>query len=809
MKIVKINTFFRKMGAFQVKHRWLFIIIAVILTAIGIAGMQHVEMANARDDWFDDKEAIEIATEEFEEQFGNNDNISILIEAEDVFDPEVLSMMKKLGDELLDSVPYADEITSLVEMEISVGTEEGIEVINPFEDGIPNAPQQLDEIRELVLSRQALVGKLVSKDCKETWLTLSLLEYPEKEEWEKETNIDPMFQTGEVAIRVVTDVKWQSYKYTLKPVGMPYTETEERDFFGLEMMKRFVSAFVIMVLLLTLFIRSLRGVLVPAITTILGVVVVFGGMGWFGIGIDQNMMLLPVILGMALSVGYSIHLINAFKRIFRKTGDRKKSAIEAVEEVGWPIFFTAMTTIGSVLSFISAGIITIAWVGWTCAAFVFVDYLFVIMLIPVLMSFGRDREVAEEEKNKMPLFEKLMESLGHFVLRKRIAILVIFAVAIIVIAPGIRNVTTNMDIFRFMGTKIPYIKRVYDVTQSQLGSYLTYNITVKFDEPNAIKDPEILKKFDVMLDTVSAFDLTKKNEDAASVFSILDIIKEMNQTLHSDSSEYHTIPDNSDMIAQVLLLYEMSGGTKTFNWIDEDYSMLRAQVQLEKFATHEIVRELDAVKKFGREYFEGADVNYVGSAVQFAELNSKIVSGELKSVIWALIIIGLLLVIVFSSVKTGLIGMIPNLMPLVVIGGYMGHFNSPLDMMTMTIMPMLLGIAVDDTIHFINQIKFEFEKCGIYNKAIVAAFHTVGKNLAMTTIILCASFAMFTFSPVANMVRIGYLAPMGLLAALIADYFVTPALISLTKPFGKEINKEEVSELELDVESPELKKKLG
>ena len=179
----------------------------------------------------------------------------------------------------------------------------------------------------------------------------------------------------------------------------------------------------------------------------------------------------------------------------------------------------------------------------------------------------------------------------------------------------------------------------------------------------------------------------------------------------------------------------------------------------------------------------------MGSAVQFAELNNKIVSGELKSVIWALIIIGVLLVIVFSSAKTGFIGMIPNLMPLVVIGGYMGHFNSPLDMMTMTIMPMLLGIAVDDTIHFINQIKFEFEKCGNYDKAIIAAFHTVGKNLVMTTIILCASFAMFTFSQVANMVRIGYLAPMGLLAALIADYFVTPALISLTKPFGKEILK--------------------
>ena len=786
MKIHKINTFFKKMGEFQIRFRWLLIIIALLLTVFGITGLQHIKIANARDDWFDDKEAIEIATEEFEDQFGNNDNISILIEAEDVFAPEVLTMMKNIGQELLDSVPYADEITSLVDIEISVGTEEGIEVINPFENGIPDNPQKLEEIRQLVLSRKALKGKIVSEDCTQTWLTLSLLAYPEKEEWEKITNKDPMFQSGEAAIRIVTNPKWESKKYTMKAAGTPYTETEERDFFGPEMMKRFLLAFIAMIILLTLFIRSVRGILVPSFTTVLGIIVVFGGMSWLGIGIDQNMMMLPMVLGMALSVGYSIHLINAFKRIFRKSGNRKESVIEAVEETGWPIFFTAITTIGSVLSFITAGIMTIAWVGYACAAFVFVDYLFVIILIPVLMSFGKDRKVTDEDKSRIPLFEKWMESLGHFVLRNRTAILVAFAASVIIIAPGIRNVSTNIDLFKFLGTKIPYVKRIYDVTQSQLGSYLTYNITVKFDEPDAIKNPEVLKKFDALLDTVATFELTKKNQNAASLFSILDIIKEMNQTLHSDSVEYHIIPDNSDMIAQVLLLYEMSGGTKTFNWIDEDYSMLRAQVQVMKFESNEIVRELDIIKKIGKESFQGADVNYVGSAVQFAELNKKIVTGELKSIIWAFIIIGILLIFVFGSFKTGLIGMIPNLMPMIVIGGYMGYFNSPLDMMTMTIMPMLLGIAVDDTIHFINQIKFEFEKCGNYNKAIIAAFHTVGKNLAMTTIILCVSFGMFTLSPVANMVRIGYLAPIGLFAALIADYFVTPALISLTKPFGKE-----------------------
>ncbi len=786
MKIKKINTFFRKMAELQIRFRWPLLAVTFLLTAFSIAGLKYVEMANSRDSWFDEKEAIEIATERFEDQFGNNDNIAVLIESDDIFDPEVLGMMKALGEELLDSVPYADEVTSLVDMEISVGTQEGIEVINPFEDGIPTDKQKLEDIRRLVLSRQSLKGKLISEDCTEAWLTLSLLEYPEEEEWQEETNIDPMFQDGEAALRILTNPKWKSDKYTLKPVGMPYTETEERNFFGLEIMTRILSGFIVMVILLAFFIRSFRGVVVPAVTTLLGIVVVFGMMGWFGIGVEQTMMMLPVMLGMALSVGYSIHLVNAFKRVFRINGNRKESVIEAVEEVGWPLFFTAVTTMGSVLSFVTAGILTISWVGYCCAALVLTDYLFVIILIPIFMSFGKDREATENEKHKIPVIEKWMESLGHFVLKNTKPILVVFAACLLVVAPGIRNVTVNMDMFRFMGTKVPYIKRVFDVTQSQLGSYLTYNITVSFDEPDAIKNPEALKNFDALLDTVAGFELTKSNENSASIFSILDIIKEMNQTLHSDSLLYHTIPNNSDMVAQVLLLYEMSGGTKTFNWIDEDYSMLRAQVQVEKFDANEIVDELEIVKRFGDEHFEGASVDIVGSAVQFAELNKKLVSGELKSVIWALVIIAGLLVIVFSSFKTGLIGLIPNLMPLVAIGGYMGHFNSPLDMMTMTILPMLLGIAVDDTIHFINHIKYEFEKCGNYKNAIVTAFHTIGKNLAMTTIILCATFGMFLFSPISAMGRIGYLSMLGLSVALLTDLFVTPALIYLTKPFGKE-----------------------
>lgn len=786
MKIQQINTYFKKFGEFEIKYRWLLLLFMALLIAVGISGLSRVKVESNNEDWFDKSDQIQIAEDAFEEQFGNNDTIGLLIDAEDVFHPEVLAMIRDIGNELQEKVPYADKITSLMDFELSIGTEDGVQIINPFEDGIPDDPQKMKELRDLILSRQAVVNKMVSDDGRETWLSLSLNAYPEKEEWEKTDSVEPLYQDGAAAMAVVTDPKWKSDRYTIKPAGTAYTEMEEKIFFGKEMKVRIMSGFGLMVVLLIVFLRSVRGVLVPVLTAGLGITVVFGIMGWLGIGVDANMVTLPILLGMALSVGYSIHLLNAFKRILLENGNRKHAAISAVEETGWPILFTAVTTIGSMLSFMAAGLLPIRWLGLTSAAVVFTVYLFVIILIPVTMSLGKDTPVQARAARKKLVVNLWLEKLGGFVLDHKRPITVLFALFVIVFAPGISRISVNMDMFDFVGLKVPYIHRVYEVANSKLGSYLSYNLTISYDEPGKIKDPQVMKNFETLLAEMGGFELTKKNKGVPKIFSVLDILKEMNQTFHGDNKAFYTIPENRDLIAQLLFLYEISGGNSTFDWIDEDYTMLRARVEVTKFNANEIVRELNYIKSRSLELFPDAKVETVGAAVRFAEINKKIVTGELKSFLTALVVIGILMGMVFYSVKTGLIGMVPNIVPLIILSGFMGYFKFPMDMMNMAIIPMLMGIAVDDTIHFINHIKLEFEKTNNYRTAILNSFYVIGKNLTMTTIILALTFAMYMFSPINNMFRIGLLASMGLVSALITDFTMTPILILLTKPFGKE-----------------------
>jgi predicted RND superfamily exporter protein len=164
-----------------------------------------------------------------------------------------------------------------------------------------------------------------------------------------------------------------------------------------------------------------------------------------------------------------------------------------------------------------------------------------------------------------------------------------------------------------------------------------------------------------------------------------------------------------------------------------------------------------------------------------------------RSFLIALVVIMILMMLVFRSVKTGLIGMIPNITPAILVGGFMGLNHVTLDMMTMIVMPMLLGLAVDDTIHFITHAKLEFQRSGSYRAAVRETFVTVGKALFMTSFILVASFSVYLTSSARIFFYIGFLSILGITAALLADYCITPILVSWTQPFGKEAEKRQVA----------------
>ncbi|MBR4179320.1 MAG: MMPL family transporter [Treponema sp.] len=777
MKISKINNFFKKIGERQIKHRWLWLIILLVWTAVCLSGMRNFRTESSNSDWIVNGSEIKKNSDHFKEVFGNDQYVLVLVQAEDVFAPDVLNMIDRLGDRLETEVPFADKVTSLTTISIPIGDEEGFEVKSPFDDGIPTDPKELAEKKAFILSRESIVNNLVSDNAKECWLSLKL--NPFKNESEDVSAV------GHAAEKVIMSDEFKSDSWSLMPIGSAYTTAEKEDILTKDFVSRIALGFLVMLICLVIFARSVSGVIVPFLATLLGIGTVFGFTSLINIPADGDMMSLPVLLGMALSIGYALHYINAFKMHFRQTGKRKESVIEAVGESGWPILFTVITTAVSLLSFLFANIRPMIWLGAVAAAVVLMVYLYVVILIPIFMSFGKDKAPVLAETKGATKADLVFEGIGKKIVKRSKLVTIISVVVIALCIPGLLKMEVNMDYLKFMGNKVPFVQRIEKILETKLGNIYSYDVMIEFDEEEAFKDPDNMLALEALEEDLGKLQMTKITNGKPRVRSITRMVKEMYRVFNGDDPAYYKIPEEQDMLAQLLFFYEISDSEALFDELSESYNAAYAHVEISDYNANMIVEDIEAAEAAAKKYFPTAHVAVVGTVAENAAMNETVVISELKSFGASFVMIAILLIIVFASIRTGLIAMIPNIAPVLLIGAVMGYSHMPLDEMTMMIMPMILGIAVDDTIHFSNHIKAKLEVGRSYADAVTESFREIGKTMGTTTFILCAMFLMYCFSPITAMFRIGLLSIVGLGSALIADYTLTPALIYLLKPLGK------------------------
>lgn len=271
--------------------------------------------------------------------------------------------------------------------------------------------------------------------------------------------------------------------------------------------------------------------------------------------------------------------------------------------------------------------------------------------------------------------------------------------------------------------------------------------------------------------------------------SILDIVKDLNCTLNEGNPTAYCVPSSPDLVAQLLLLYENAGGTESEYWLDYDYQHLRLQVELNSFNSNEAEKELIAVQNYAQKLFPDAQVAAVGNLPQFTVMQQYVERGQIWSMFLSVLVIGLVLMLVFSSWKVALVGMIPNLMPAIIVGGMMGWLDYPLDMMTASLIPMILGIAVDDTVHFINHMHIAYDECGSYDQAVKRTFRVAGLAIVMSTLVITFAYSGFIFSSATQTRNWGILADLGMISALLADLFITPLLLKYLKLFKKRNSK--------------------
>jgi predicted RND superfamily exporter protein len=799
MKVEKFNKFFGKIGQAQIRNRWKILAGLLIVTVICCLGLSNFSLALGEEGWFGNSDEITINTKKYEETFGNLNGIGVLVVKQgegNVFSEDMLKVIEKIGNRMRDEIPFADRLTSIVEVDIPVGNDEGFSIVKPYENGIPSDSAGLAKARDLVMrgseKTNALINSLVSDDGKETWISLSLHPFKGKELEEKYggDNTEVSTDIGYKLMNIIESEEFQNKGFKLYGGGMPYDSANEDRYEVPEYGVRVLCSIVVMLLFLAICLRNVFGVIVPAVATISAIATVFGAMSFFGEKADSALVTLPIVLGMALAVGYSVHYIKMFKLHFRRTGKRKESAIKCVEECGWPVLFTVLTTMASFISFLFVNMKPLEWMGKTSAFIVLAIYIYVTVLIPILLSFGKDRAPRATQVNGATKLDLSFSRWSRFVYNRKKSFIVISALVIAAFIPGMFKITAQLDYLTITGDKMPYIQQVKKMLSQKLGNQYSYTVMISYDEEGAFKKPENMKALVQLEDYLGTLSLTKWSGGKARVTSATSILKEMNRALNEGKDSMYTVPEDEYVLAQLMELSSIEMHNDFSDVMDDDFKTTVVSVDMTQFATEEALANMNALKAKLAELFPGAKCTLLGDMIRYSEMSNRIVFGGLKSFGFSLIIIAIMLVFAFSSLKLGLIGMIPNVAPVILVGGVMGYFNYALDFSTITVMPMILGIAVDDTIHLTTHLKMKHEQMGSSEKAMEATFREIGATMFLTTVILCSMFSVYLFSPMHFLTVLGVLIIVGLSSALVADYTITPALLHVAKPFGKE--KEEV-----------------
>jgi hypothetical protein len=332
---------------------------------------------------------------------------------------------------------------------------------------------------------------------------------------------------------------------------------------------------------------------------------------------------------------------------------------------------------------------------------------------------------------------------------------------------------------------MPYIQELRQLLKAKLGNEYSYSVMISYDEEGSFKKPENMMALQEFEDFLGRLSLTKQSGEKPRVSSVTSILKEMNRALNEGKEEFYSVPQDDYVLAQLLELSNIEMHEDFADFMDDDFRTCVISVDMTKYGEKEALNNVADINKKLSELFPEAKSCILGDMIQYAEMSLRIVRGGLISLGFSFIIIALMLIIAFSSIRTGLIGMIPNIAPVILVGGLMGYFKYSLDFGTVTVMPMILGIAVDDTIHLTTHLKMGIEKKFSYKDAMETSFREIGSSMFLTTLILCAMFGVYLFSQIAELVVIGTLTIAGLSAALLADYTITPALLYAAKPFGK------------------------
>ena len=711
-----------------------------------------------------------LAHDEIEAAYTKADNVGFIVAPADgrVFTRETLAAVKELTD-IGWTMPRSIRVDSITNFQYSRAVGDDLIVHDFVEDPAALTDRDLARLQAAALAEPVLVDSILSRRAHVTSVNVRL-ELPADFRGQGEANAEIMAFARAAAARIA-----EKYPHlTLHLMGQivvnhGFNELAERDAATLV-----PPMFLLVVVLLALFLRSVAGTAITTMVILASIGVTIGALGWLGLKVNQVNVSAPVII-LTLAVSDCVHLLVHYLNDRRAGLDREAAMVSALEINLVPVFLTSFTTAIGFASLNTSETPPIRELGTVVAIGVMGAMVLTLTLLPALMLWLSARSGAGTAARRLTL-----AGAAEVILRRpKACFAVVVAVALGCIAQIPRN-DLNDDTVDYFDKSLP-IRQAFDFVQANLTGLDNIAYSLPAGGPNGIYDPAYLKK-------VEAFaDWWRQQPEVTHVSTFTNVVKRLNRNLHGDDPAYYTIPDDRELIAQYVLLYELSlpQGLDLSDALTFDKSATRLSVSIKDTKSKELLQIEERAQRWFAAHAPELQAYGSSLSIMFAHLGQENIYGMLKGSILALLLISATLIIALRSWKFGLLSLLPNAFPAAIAFGIWGLFSGQVNLAVAGVFSITLGIVVDNTIHFFSKYLYARRELGRGPEdGIRYAFSTVGAALLVTTAVLALGFLVLAQSDFALNASMGTMTSMVVVIALVFDLLFLPYLLLRTDRNG-------------------------
>jgi hydrophobe/amphiphile efflux-3 (HAE3) family protein len=742
----------------------------VLLIFLAIYPASQIRTDFNLEGFYPDEDPVITDYELLEEEFGRDDNtILVAFETDSIFAADVLSDIENLTEQF-EQIQFIESVRSITNAQRIQNVNDRLTFSN-YIDQVPLQSDELAELKEQLTEDPFLEGALINSTGTTTAFMLQIDE------------VDNTYPNRNQIIADVNSIlEGFSSRYDFHKSGIPFFRNQYVNLLNGEIIIYIGFSSVLIILLLWYLYRSIWGVLFPMIivwtTLLFTVAIIHLSGGYLEI---MSSTIAPILL--CVGVADSIHMISKFDDSRENGRGKRDSIIEMLTTLGSATFLTSVTTAIGFASLLSSSVMPMAKFGVYTAIGVLLAYVITIFFLPVALTKSKkDRVFNEKSGSFYPFITRVLNRIAAINRLHYKKIIVIGFIGTLAIFTGVRNVDVNGKVFDDLGEDTE-LMRDSNFFSDKLTPQFPLEFIINTQAEDGALSLDLMKRLEDLEEHLLSYDEIERVSGLHLLMEeVHSLLNKSDNSQTNTQTDYSTLPDNDATIAQYALLLEINGAQMLERLVNFDYSKLRVTAFTEDAGSKRINEMRDSISEYLSNNFPDEQITITGTTILSADLTNKIVYSLAWSIVIAVFAISIIMTLLFRNLNMVIISLVPNLIPLLAIAGIMGFFNVDIKPSTAVIFTIALGIAVDDSIHYLARFRIESIRSGALYASITKTTIQTGRAIIVTSMILVAGFGTLITSAFTSTAMMGILVCSTIATALLADLFILPSLFYLIKP---------------------------